>query len=332
MTIDNVFIGFENTYCPENVIKSAMINNEPLEEKLNVIIVVSNPCNYMRRYKLAKEFVERIEKYNSDNVNLYVVELAYDNQKYALTEPNNPNHLQLHSTTVLWHKENMINVGIKKLLPEDWKAVAWIDADIEFENLSWPIDTLKILNGSRDFVQLFSHAIDMDKDCNTMSIFSGFGYQYMHNKKYKKFGNDFWHPGFAWAFTRNAYEKLGGLYDLSILGSGDHYMALSLLQFAKLLFSKNAHYNYTDSINEYQKNALSLRLGYVPGVIKHYYHGSKKNRQYSDRYKILDSFQYDPYNHVTKNDIGLLVPTKTFPQGLKHAIMNYFQERNEDEE
>jgi len=56
---------------------------------------------------------------------------------------------------VLWHKENMINLGVQKLLPPTWKAFAWIDADIEFDSPSWAIDTLKVLNGSCDNAILF---------------------------------------------------------------------------------------------------------------------------------------------------------------------------------
>lgn len=32
--------------------KDAIVNNEPIEDKLNVIIVISNPCEYARRYIL----------------------------------------------------------------------------------------------------------------------------------------------------------------------------------------------------------------------------------------------------------------------------------------
>ena len=39
--------------------------------------------------------------------------------------------------------------------------------------------------------------------------------------------NNFWHPGFA-------YEKVGGLYDLSILGSGDHNMSFCLMSKGRL--------------------------------------------------------------------------------------------------
>jgi len=70
----------------------------------------------------------------------------------------------------------MVNLGVTKLLPNNWKAFAWIDADIEFESNSWAIDTLKILNGCKDIVQIFSHCIDMEKDESTTRFFSSFGY------------------------------------------------------------------------------------------------------------------------------------------------------------
>jgi hypothetical protein len=62
-----------------NDIKFAIANNDPIEKKLNVIIVVSNPCLYAKRYILLKEFVKRIEE-EEDNVNLFIVEMIYKNQ------------------------------------------------------------------------------------------------------------------------------------------------------------------------------------------------------------------------------------------------------------
>jgi nicotinic acid mononucleotide adenylyltransferase len=109
-----------------------------------------------------------------DNVELYVVEMAYKQQKFIVTQSSNPKHLQIRSETPLWHKENMINLAVKKLLPKNYKAFAWIDADIEFESNTWSLDTLKILNGYKDVVQIFSHAVDMDKDETTLNFFNSF--------------------------------------------------------------------------------------------------------------------------------------------------------------
>ena len=223
-------------------------------------------------------------------------------------------------------------MGVQKLLPEKWKAFAWIDADIEFESVTWASDTLKILNGCCDIVQLFSHAIDMDNSMNCMNIFPSFGFQYIKQRPRGLPGTqNFWHPGFAWAMTRKAYEKVGGLYQNSILGSGDHNMARGLIEKGRESVNQNATIGYKNNVTEFENKIKNLRLGYVPGVIRHYYHGSKANRKYSERWMILVNNMYDPYVHITTNNDGLLIPTKECPKQLLTDILQYFKERNEDD-
>jgi hypothetical protein len=312
-----------------NDIKYAISNNVPIEEKLNVIVVISNPCLYARRYILLKEFAKRIEE-EEEYVNLFIVEMIYKNQKFIITDKNNKNHLQLYTDIPLWHKENMVNLGVKYLLPKNYKAFAWIDGDIEFENNSWALDTLKILNGCKDVVQIFSHSIDMNRDESSLNIFNSFGYSFNKNKKYTSKGLDYWHPGYAWAITRKAYEKIGGLYDKGILGSGDNIMALSFINQAKYAINNNYSDDYNNSILEYQNKASKIRLGYVPGVIRHHYHGSKKNRRYTERWQILIKNDFSPIEHVTYDDKGILIPTEKFTNEFKEEIMIYFKQRKED--
>jgi hypothetical protein len=329
MTVING-IEIDNGNYKVNDIKSAIMNNSPIEGKLNVIIVISNPCLYAKRYILLKEFVKRIEE-EEENVNLFVVEMIYTNQKFIVTSKNNKNHLQLKTDTPIWHKENMVNLAVKYLLPSNYKAFAWIDADIEFENNSWALDTLKILNGCKDVVQLFSHCIDMSNDYTNMSIFNSFGYSFNKNKKFTTMGLDYWHPGYAWAITRKAYEKIGGLYDKGVLGSGDNIMALSFVNRCKSMNNINYGDDYNNSMLEYQTISSKLRLGYVPGVIRHHYHGSKKNRNYTERWKILMKHKFSPIEHLTYDNQGILIPTNSFSSEFKEDIMNYFNERKEDE-
>jgi len=313
-----------------NDIKLAIDNNEPIENALNIIIVVSNPCLYAKRYILLKEFVKRIEE-EEENVNLFIVELAYKGQKFYITDKQNKNHLQIKTDCPIWHKENMINLGVKYLLPSNWKAFAWIDADIEFDNNSWALDTLKILNGCKDVLQLFSHCIDMDKDKNNLNIFNSFGYSFSKNKKYTTKGLDYWHPGYAWAMTRKAYEKVGGIYDKGVLGSGDNIMALSFINKCKNMNNINYSQDYNDSMLEFQKKAKNLRLGYTPGLIRHYFHGCKKNRKYTERWQILMKHEFSPSRHLTYDPFGILIPTQEFSEEFKKDILNYFKERKEDE-
>lgn len=304
-------------------------DSEIIEQKLNVILVMSNVCGFKRRVQLAKEFILRMN-YEKD-VELYIVELAYDeNPIFEITDPNNKKHLQLRTKNALWHKENMINIGVWKLLPENWKAFAWIDADIEFENETWVIDTLKMLN-NYDIVQLFSHYLHMNKDKTIMTMGSSFGYKYIKNDPLCTHGGNpnFWHPGFAWAITRSAYEKINGLFQLDIVGGGDYHMAMAVI-------SKSHEIREGDNLKnekiEYYKKCYGLKLGYVPGVIRHYYHGSIKNRNYINRYKILKDNNFDFQKHITFDINGILVPTDQCPEGIIQGILEYFADRNEDDD
>jgi len=327
--IDGIEIDHIRLY-ERNVIKEAVRNNSPIEDNLHVIMVVSNPCQYKKRYILARNFIERM--LDEENVILYIVELCHNNQEFVVTDKKNRRHLQIRTETApLWHKENMVNMGVKHLLPKNWKAVAWVDADIEFESNTWALDTLKILNGCKDIVQIFSQAIDLNHDNTPMNIFTSAGYQLCKGYKYCGRGIGYWHPGFAWACTRKAYEKMGGLYDLGILGSGDNIMMLSLIKNGQKALSDQNHENYLQSVADFQDRVKNLRFGYVPTTIRHYFHGVKKNRKYAERWQILINHDYNPDTFVTRRDDGLLVPTSLCPQGLLEDIMKYFRERNEDD-
>jgi len=312
-----------------NYTKEAILNNDPIEDKLHVIAVISNPAQFARRYILAKEFIHRMEE--DPNVIVYVVELAYGTQQYHITDSKNKRHLQLRANHMLWHKENMINVGVKKLLPKGWKAFAWIDADVEFENPSWAKDTLRLLNGYKDIVQTFSHAIDMDTDESAMRIFTSFGFQYEKKQQYNKNPHNFWHPGYAWAMTRKAYERIGGLYEYAILGSGDNIMSLSLINNGLKAINEESTDGYKTTIETFQTKMRTLRLGYTPGVIRHHFHGSKKKRGYNDRWKILTENNYHPLEHISHDKNGLLVPTLCCPEDILDRIKAYFYDRQEDE-
>jgi len=330
MTVINGIEIDDINYSPNNI-KLAIQNNDPIEDKLHVIAVLSNPCQYARRYILAREFIKRME--DEQNIILYIVELAYNKQQFYVTDSKNKRHLQLRTDTApLWHKENMINIGVAKLLPPNWKAFAWIDADIEFDSSSWSIDTLKLLNGSYDIVQLFSHAIDMDLNEEAMNVLPGFGFQYSKKQPYSsKSILKMWHPGFAWACTRKMYEKMGGLYEKSILGAGDHNMSLSYIKKGNTSVYKDVTAEYRNSVLEFESRVRNIRLGYTPGVIRHYFHGLKKKRYYGDRWFILVRNQYNPDEHITKNKDGLLIPTKSCPPELLSEIFDYFKSRHEDE-
>lgn len=108
-------------------------------------------------------------------------------------------------------------------------------------------------------------------------------------------------------------------------------MLLCLLNNGLRAVNKNSTEDYKNTISEFQKKVKNFRFGYVPGVIRHYFHGSKKNRKYNERWKILLKYDYSPSSHITYDEQGIIIPTNDCPNGLTDEIYQYFTERNEDE-
>jgi hypothetical protein len=325
----DINIKYKNTKNNKNLLYQTLKTNDTISDTLHIITVISNVWQFKRRYELMEQFIKRMEQFN--NIKLYIVELAYGDQDFQMTSDKNPTHLQLRTKHALWHKENLINLGIKKLLPADWKAVAWIDADIEFENINWPIDTLKILT-KFDLVQLFTVCFDLNENEIPMSVFQSFGYKYCNGEEFKHIkGVNYWHPGYAWACTRDFYEKIGGLYENGILGSGDYILTQGILN--NIACGNKNLKDYHIDIKNYVDNisSLDINIGYTPGTIRHFFHGSKAKRKYVERNLILLKYEYDPISDLKYDDNGIIVPSENMPKEFIDDILEYFKERNDDE-
>jgi hypothetical protein len=320
-----------------NLIKQTLMINEPIDELLHVITVYYNPCQSKRRIQLMNDYINRINmEEDSAQVVLYIVEVVYGDSPFMVTQAGNSRHYQIRlpeDEPVLWLKESMINVAVRNLLPLEWKAMAWIDSDLAFENLFWATECLQLLNGAYDVVQLFSHCVDMDRDEGAIQIHTSLGYQYVKGIGYSGKGLNYGHPGYAWACSRYAYEQMGGLYEYAVLGSGDNIMALSFVQSDIVPISMASHPDYLKTVADFKRRVRGFRLGYVPGVIRHYYHGSKSNRSYVERWKILVRGEYNPSMHIWSDSEkgGVLRATEDFPIGMAEEIRGYFFSRKEDD-
>ena len=162
-----------------------------------------------------------------------------------------------------------------------------------------------------------------------MSTFLLFGFNHTKLKWYYGNGPNYYHRGFAWAMMHKLFKKLNGLYKNSIIGSGDFVIASTIIDRAHRSVPARLD-GYMNSVLEYQEKMKHARLGYVPGVIRHHFHGSKKNRKYRERNQILIEHGFDPTLHLTKDENGLiqLIPQK---QELQRDILEYFRECKEDD-
>lgn len=296
---------------------------------LYVVTCISNPIRYKSRYNLYRHFAKHME---DSGAILYTAELATGKREHAVTEHGHHRHLQLRSYDELWHKENMLNLAMRHL-PHDWEYVAWIDADVQFSRPDWVNETIEQLQ-HYDFVQLFSHATDLSPMYEPMKTHSGFVYDWYHNPESVAKGGyaTFSHPGFAWAARRDALDSVGGLIDHSILGSGDRHMACAMIQKVEHSYNNKVNDNYKsmcldwqDRVQKYSKG----NVGYVGGSINHFWHGSKNNRGYSSRWKILIDNDFNPALDIFRDTQGLYRLTDEKPS-LRDAIRKYFRSRHEN--
>ena len=188
---------------------------QPVDAPLYVVTCISNPKRYRSRYSLS-DALKNISK--DSGAILYVIEQGFGEREFEITDPTNPNHIRVRSSSEVWHKENMINLAIQRL-PIDWKYVAWIDADVEFLRPDWVYETIHLLQ-HYDIIQMFSQAADLDPQYQVLNgLREGIIYSWINegratitnhpNGTYGGYGAGNRHPGYAWAARRTSVRCSG---------------------------------------------------------------------------------------------------------------------------
>ena len=183
-------------------------------------------------------------------------------------------------------------------------------------------------------VQMYSQSINLTPDYETLgTVRRSFLAAYTDNPNVvfsKEYG--FPHPGFAWAATREAINELGGLPDTHILGSGDLMLARALIGRVEEGLNPDLSNGYKESLSLLQDRCnkfIKRNIGYVPGLILHHWHGSRKSRRYGERWKILTDHKFDSEFDLRPDWQGLWQFTGNKPQ-LEYDCRAYFESRKED--
>lgn len=310
---------------------------------LHVVTAVANPERYKSRYNLYRDFEKRCL---DAGAKLHTVEAAFGERPYEVTTHDNPNHTQLRTNSQIWHKENLLNIGISRL-PKDWKYVAWVDCDVAFARPDWVAETIHQLQHFH-VVQMFSHVQELTSTFGpTPPYYNGTPVAWMYGHEFNLPGvvrstgyganttenqqGYYWHPGFAWAARREAIEHLGGLLDHMIVGGADTLMAICLTNRMALPAWTNTG-TAGRWIHEWKARAdryIRGNVGHVPGIIMHNWHGKKTQRQYTSRLNIITGNKYDPELDLKRDWQGLWQLTDRNPK-LRDEIRQFFRARNED--
>jgi hypothetical protein len=314
-------------------IAMSMLPIQPVDAPLYVVTPIINPSRYRSRFSLYRNF----ERYITDTgAILYTVEAAYGDRDFEITDAANPRHIRLRTSHEIWHKENLINLGVSRL-PTDWKYVAWIDADVQFARPDIVAETIHQLQHF-SVVQMFAQATDLGPRHEPLRSFEGFVAQWRQRNgtvcpRTEQYPSR--HPGYAWACRRDAWDHLGGLIDFGIVGSADRYMACGLIgEIAQSLSADIVRCCpvYTEWCLEWQARAetyIKRNIGFVDGLLLHYFHGAKKNRGYISRSAMLWKNRFDPAKDIKRDWQGLWQLTDR-KIGLRDQLRAYFRGRDED--
>ena len=306
-------------------------------DKLYIITPYFNFVNYKSTRNNIDTFIQNFSKHK--NVELILVEGLH---KTSIPLPDYSDkiykHLKFPVKDIIWVKENIINLAFKHL-PEDWKYGGWFDRDIVMCNPNW-VEQAKIALQYYDLIQPWRECLYLNEKYEHEHV--NFGEWQVRNPfkvnsfcevqvEKEKTGslNDkkFAHPGQAWCVNRKFFDKMGGLYDHCILGSGDGIMMFAYLQ------KKNHEMieRLKTSALPYIEKVKDCKLGYIDGMILHLYHGKLSNRKYLSKHNYYDMFGFNPLEHLDYDENGVLYLTpsgKEFEQYIKTYLIGRAEDEN----
>ncbi len=291
-----------------------------------------NPQNSPYRIKAFKIWYETIKHLNHS-----IIECVIGDAQPQLEE--NKNITRVYTENLLWHKEALLNKVISNL-PDKYKYIFWVDADVLFTNLNWLTEGVEQLK-ENNIIQPFEYCAHLEKDETRPSFSMESARQtYLPNSKNSKVWRSFcasyattnlWkdenynnhgHVGFAWGATREILEAIP-LYDKALIGGADHIIAHAAAgQIAHSCITKSFTDNL-DEVNEWSNRFYSHiqgRIGYVKGDLYHIWHGDIEKRQYLKR---IQDFTAKTKQIVHKDKNGLFITNKRDDDYMK----NYFKQR-----
>jgi hypothetical protein len=309
-------------------------------DDLIAITCFFNPAKY-RNKKI--NFIKFRDNLRKQGVPLLVVECSFRDSEYELSETDADIVVRVQSNSKIWQKERLLNIGIKHI-PEQYTKFATLDCDIIFKNEDWATATSYSLD-SYYAVQPFETSFRLSKGqkdvppsdlvaspCTASKTDDQIDGQrvrsftsVMQENNGKRIGRWLEHgdSGLAWAFRKDVFTEF---YDRLIIGSGDWFLAFAL-------FGIHAPIGSTRAMVKEQKRYVR-RLGYkmqgkvsfVPGMVVHLWHGERKNRNYSQRNRIVIDHNFDLEKDLWLNETECW---EVSPR-IGSVIEKYFESRKED--
>jgi hypothetical protein len=299
------------------------------------VVAYYNSAHFHSKRRAFDLFSASMER---SGIPVFVGECAFGDDPFEL--PPSASVFRFRGRDEIWQKERLINLVVERL-PDRYAKIAWLDADILFDNPLWAIRTSELLDELL-VIQPFERAIRLLHDQTTYTGASDFNqpsFCFVHSAlpELTRFGgySVHGHPGFGWAANRDLWLEVG-LYDGAIMGSGDHLMAHAFAGDFCSACIPNSFGRCQSYLEDYRTWATAAwehvrgKLGSVPGAALHLWHGNRPNRQYWQRNLALFKLNYDPNRHLSVLENGLWCWSDADDGALREWTQGYFRARQED--
>jgi hypothetical protein len=309
-------------------------------ETLYVVTCISNPLRWQSRIALAKAAIA--DWLGAPQVHVTLVECVYGSRGFDLAglASDRLSHIGVRATTMAWAKENLMNLGVTHL-PKDARKIAFLDADVTFRRPTWATDTLAALD-LYPVIQPWDIAYDLGPHDEHIQTHRGFASLYHAGKPVVPASAKFWtfnggpyeyaRTGYAWAWQKQTLDRVGGLFDLGGMGSGDHHMALGMIGHYASSLPGGVTANYRNAVAAWGVRAaaqINGKLGFVHGTIEHPFHGRKVDRGYQSRWDMFLDHGFDPTTDLKRNTDQVIEFAGNKPD-LERAFDRYLRARAED--
>ena len=296
-------------------------------DDLAVVCCHFNPVHYRSRLRNYHQFAAA---FAGSDVRLLTVELAFGDDPWEL--PAGDRILQIRTRDVMWQKECLLNRGIGELIDEGYEKIAWVDADVWFHDPAWPVHASIALEDHR-LIQLFE-SVHRVQPIGPPQVKRGSAARFCTTGR---IDTELFTPGYGWAARADVLGEVP-LCDSLIVGGGDAAVFLASCGRASSWKRSLARQHWFRSMNltcrrhyvawaKRWAEAIDGRVGYLDQHASTFYHGSRKNRRFQERWSLIADF--DPNQHVTRCPEGCWqwVSDDT---AMKRNVCNYFRDRAED--
>lgn len=274
-----------------------------------VILVFFNPVSSIR---IQQNILYVKHQLDRAKIPVFIGEMAFHDAPSLFEE--SPTTFIFRSTSYMFYKENLINLVIARPAVRVFQKYVILDADIIFDDTQW-VDKISSALNTYDIIQPYEYACRLTKQFTVEEVLYSI---------YKKENGG--HPGYAWAFRRDWYDRIGGLYDHAVIGGGDQCLVYKI-------GTSNIDIPKFYSI-EIEHSKIKTNAGFIPGIIYHLPHGAFKKRQYDTRItdleNALNSLKINTLSDTLDKHDGIIEWKYPIRDVMNRTLLQFFQKREED--